>query len=49
MLDARGRTDVQTAIVDRARKILAAGNETTDGFAATSHYVVATAQRPLVG
>ena len=45
MLEARGRTDVQAAIVDRAREILTAANETTDGFAATSSYVVACARR----
>ena len=45
MLEARGRTDVQAAIVDRAREILTAANETTDGFAATSSYVMASAQR----
>jgi SAM-dependent methyltransferase len=43
MLEARGKTDVPAAIVDRAREILAAANETTDGFAVTSFYVVATA------
>ena len=45
MLEARGRTDVQAAIVDRAREILTAANETTDGFAVTSSYVVGSAQR----
>jgi SAM-dependent methyltransferase len=45
MLEAQGKIDVQTAIVDRAREILAAANETTNGFAVTSAYVIATAQR----
>jgi len=45
MLEARGKPEVQAAIVDRAREILTAANETTDGFAATSSYVVAAAQR----
>jgi SAM-dependent methyltransferase len=44
-LEARGKTDVQAEIVDRAREILTAANETTDGLAVTSFYVVATAQR----
>jgi SAM-dependent methyltransferase len=46
MLDARGRTDVQDEILDRAREILTAANERRDGFAVTSTYVVAVAQRP---
>jgi ubiquinone/menaquinone biosynthesis C-methylase UbiE len=46
MLEARGKTEVQAAIVDRAREILTAANETTDGFSVTSSYVVACAQRP---
>jgi len=45
MLEARGRSDVQAGIVDRAREILATANEATDGFAVTSTYVVACAQR----
>lgn len=45
MLETRGRSDVQVEIVDRAREILTAGNENPDGFAVTSPYVVATAQR----
>jgi hypothetical protein len=45
MLEARAKTDVQVAIVDRAREILTAANETSDGFAVTSSYVVASAQR----
>ena len=45
MLEARGKADVQAAIVDRAREILTAANETTDGFAVTSSYLVASAQR----
>jgi SAM-dependent methyltransferase len=45
MLEARGKSDVQAAIVDRAREILVAANETTDGFEVTSRYVVANAQR----
>ncbi len=45
MLEARGKSHVQAEIVDRAREILVAGNESPDGFAITSPYVVATAQR----
>jgi len=45
MLEARGKADVQTVIVERAREILTAANETADGFAVTSSYVVASAQR----
>jgi SAM-dependent methyltransferase len=45
MLEARGKADVQEAIVDRARAMLTAGNETNGGFAVTSSYVVARAQR----
>ena len=45
MLEARGKTDVQAAIVDRARELLTAANETSDGFAVTSSYVIAVAQR----
>ena len=45
MLEARGLTDVQDEIVDRARKILTAANEQPDGFAVTRSYVVAAAQR----
>ena len=45
MLEARGKADVQAEIVERAREILTAANETTEGFAVTSSYVVATAQR----
>ena len=45
MLEARGRADVHAEVLDRARGILAAANEKPDGFAVTSHYVVAAAQR----
>jgi len=45
MLEARGRGHVHAEIVDRAREFLTAGNENPDGFAVTSSYVVATAQR----
>ncbi|MDQ3768585.1 MAG: class I SAM-dependent methyltransferase [Actinomycetota bacterium] len=45
MLDAQGKIGVQGEIVDRAREILTAANEKPDGFAVTSSYVVATAQR----
>ncbi len=45
MLEARGEGHVQTEIVDRAREILTTGNESPGGFAVTSPYVVATAQR----
>jgi SAM-dependent methyltransferase len=45
MLEARGKTDVQDEIVDRARAILTAANEKPDGFAVTNSYVVAAAQR----
>jgi ubiquinone/menaquinone biosynthesis C-methylase UbiE len=45
MLEARGKTDVQDEIVDRAREILTAANEQPDGFAVTNSYVVAAAQR----
>ena len=45
MLEARGKAAVQAAIVDRAREILTAANEASDGFAVTSSYVVAAAQR----
>jgi SAM-dependent methyltransferase len=45
MLEARGKTDVQHEIVDRAREILTAANEQPDGFAVTNSYVVAAAQR----
>jgi hypothetical protein len=44
MLEARAKTDVQVAIVDCAREILTAANETSDGFAVTSSYLVASAQ-----
>ena len=46
MLEAQGKADVQAGIVDRAREILTEANETSDGFAVTSSYVVATARRP---
>jgi SAM-dependent methyltransferase len=46
MLEARGKSDVQTTIAERAREILTEANETTDGVAVTSSYVVATARRP---
>lgn len=42
MLAAQGKGDVQAEIVDRAREILTAANESPDGFAVTSPYVVAT-------
>ena len=45
MLEARGKADVQAEIVDRARAILTAANEQPGGFAVTSSYVVAAAQR----
>jgi SAM-dependent methyltransferase len=45
MLEARGKSGVQDEIVDRAREILTAANEKPDGFAVTSSYVVACAQR----
>jgi SAM-dependent methyltransferase len=44
-LEARGKIDVQAEIVDRAREMLTAANEKPDGFAVTSSYVVAAAQR----
>ena len=43
LLEARGKADVGATIVDRAREILTAANEATDGFAVTSAYVVASA------
>jgi SAM-dependent methyltransferase len=46
MLEAQGKADVQAGIVDRAREILTEANESGDGFAVTSSYVVATARRP---
>ena len=46
MLEAQGKGDVQAGIIDRAREILAEANESRDGFAVTSSYVVATARRP---
>jgi SAM-dependent methyltransferase len=45
MLQARGKGEVQAEIAGRAREILTAANETTDGLAVTSSYVVATARR----
>ena len=45
MLEARGKSAVQAQIVARAREILTVGNEDPAGFAVTSSYVVATAQR----
>jgi hypothetical protein len=45
MLAARGKTEVQDEIVDRAREILTAANEEPRGFAVTNSYVVAAAQR----
>jgi hypothetical protein len=45
MLETRGRTDVHDAIIDRARELLLDANETTDGFAVTSSYIVAGGQR----
>jgi hypothetical protein len=44
MLEAKGKTDVRDAIVERAREILTDANETTDGLALTSSYVVAVAR-----
>jgi SAM-dependent methyltransferase len=38
--------ETQAEIVARAREILTAANETTDGLAVTSSYVVASARRP---
>jgi ubiquinone/menaquinone biosynthesis C-methylase UbiE len=46
MLEAQGKADVHTGIVDRAREILTEANESRDKFAVTSSYVVATARRP---
>jgi ubiquinone/menaquinone biosynthesis C-methylase UbiE len=45
MLEARGKAGVPAEIMDRAREILTAANEQPDGFAVTSSYVVAAAQR----
>ncbi len=45
MLEAQGKNDVQTQIVDRAREMLSAANEKPDGFAVSSSYVLAVAQR----
>jgi hypothetical protein len=45
-LEARGKADVQATIAERALELLTAANETTDGLAVTSSYVVATARRP---
>jgi SAM-dependent methyltransferase len=45
MLEAQGKADVHAGIVDRAREILTEANETSDGFAVISSYVVATATR----
>ncbi len=45
MLEARGKTDVQDEIIDRARELLTAANEKPDGFAVTRPYVVAVARR----
>jgi hypothetical protein len=45
MLEARGKTDVQDEIVDRALELLTAANQKPDGFAVTRSYVVAAAQR----
>jgi hypothetical protein len=45
MLEARGRIDVQDAIVARTREILLAANEERHGFAVTRPYIVAVAQR----
>jgi SAM-dependent methyltransferase len=38
--------EIQAEILERARQILSDANETTDGLAVTSSYVVATARRP---
>ena len=45
MLAARGKTEVQDEIVDRAREMLTAANEEPGGFAVTNTYVVAAAER----
>jgi len=45
MLEAQGKAGVQAEIVERAREILAEANESSDAFAVTSSYVVATARR----
>ena len=45
MLTAAGKTDVHAEIADRAREILTEANENPEGFAVTSSYVVAVAQR----
>lgn len=45
MLEAQGKNDVQAQIVDRAREMLSAANEKPDGFAVSSSYVLAVAQR----
>jgi SAM-dependent methyltransferase len=45
VLAAAGKTDVQAEIADRAREIMADANENPQGFAVTSSYVVAVAQR----
>lgn len=42
LLESRGEAEL---LRDRAREILAAGNENPDGFRVTSSYVVAAARR----
>jgi len=45
MLAAAGKTGVQAEIAERAREILTEANENPEGFAVTSSYVLAAAQR----
>jgi len=45
MLAAAGKTEVQAEIAERARDIMTEANESPQGFAVTSSYVVAEAQR----
>jgi len=45
MLAAAGKTDVQAEIADRTREIMTDANENPQGFAVTSSYIVAVAQR----
>ena len=46
MLEAQGKADVHAGILDRAREMLTEANESREGFAVTSSYVVASARRP---
>jgi SAM-dependent methyltransferase len=46
MLEAQGKAGVHAGILGRAREVLTEANESSDGFAVTSSYVVATARRP---